>query len=170
MPHTIGRYQAKRIRKAQCPIADKLPHDAWPKPWLEADDRSQCDGYHSTRILAISTLINENIKLATLNLKPVRWKIPLRRNVLVFGWVRGKHACVDLIGVSPLVRLSSRGFTAGRAALKAALCKVKKHEKTCIKNQRMFISFAFDTFGFLAPEAVELLIRVQRVMHKSYDT
>ncbi|GJX03380.1 hypothetical protein Tco_0189296 [Tanacetum coccineum] len=50
-------------------------------------------------------------------------------DVLVFGWVGGKHACVDLTGVSPLVGLSSRGFTAGQAALKAASCKVTKHEK-----------------------------------------
>ncbi|GKD76758.1 hypothetical protein Tco_1339379 [Tanacetum coccineum] len=34
-------------------------------------------------------------------------------DVLVFGWVGGKHACVDLTRVSPLVGLSSRGFTAG---------------------------------------------------------
>ncbi|GJR80634.1 hypothetical protein Tco_0151419 [Tanacetum coccineum] len=43
-------------------------------------------------------------------------------DVLAFGWVRGKHACVDLTRVSPLVGLSSRGFTAGQAALKAASC------------------------------------------------
>ncbi|GKE10904.1 hypothetical protein Tco_1414455, partial [Tanacetum coccineum] len=53
-------------------------------------------------------------------------------NVLVFGWVGGKHACVDLTGVSPLVGLSSRGFTVGQAALKAASCKVTKHKKACI--------------------------------------
>ncbi|GKD54292.1 hypothetical protein Tco_1287679, partial [Tanacetum coccineum] len=35
-------------------------------------------------------------------------------DVLVFGWVRGKHACVDLTRVFPLVGLSSRGFTAGQ--------------------------------------------------------
>ncbi|GKD86731.1 hypothetical protein Tco_1357885 [Tanacetum coccineum] len=35
-------------------------------------------------------------------------------DVLVFGWVGGKHACVDLTGVSPLVGLSSRGFTVGQ--------------------------------------------------------
>ncbi|GJR10423.1 RNA-directed DNA polymerase, eukaryota, reverse transcriptase zinc-binding domain protein [Tanacetum coccineum] len=58
--------------------------------------------------------------------------------------------------VSPLVGLSSRGFTAGQAALKAASCKVTKHEKTCIENQHVFIPFAFDTFGFLAPEALML--------------
>nr|GFB89032.1 putative reverse transcriptase domain-containing protein [Tanacetum cinerariifolium] len=54
-------------------------------------------------------------------------------DVLVFGWVGGKHACVDLTGVSPLIGLSSRGFTAGQAALKAASSKVTKHEKSCIK-------------------------------------
>nr|GEZ20429.1 putative reverse transcriptase domain-containing protein [Tanacetum cinerariifolium] len=43
------------------------------------------------------------------------------------------------------------------AALKAASCKVTKHEKACIENQHVFIPFAFDTFGFLASEAVELL-------------
>nr|GEX31761.1 putative reverse transcriptase domain-containing protein [Tanacetum cinerariifolium]GEX98803.1 putative reverse transcriptase domain-containing protein [Tanacetum cinerariifolium] len=91
-------------------------------------------------------------------------------DVLVFGWVGGKHACVNLTGVSPLVWLSSRDFKAGHAALKAASGKVTKHEKACIKNQHVFIPFAFDTFGFLAPEAVELLIRVQRVMHSNVMT
>ncbi|GJU89220.1 putative reverse transcriptase domain-containing protein [Tanacetum coccineum] len=91
-------------------------------------------------------------------------------DVLVFGWVRGKHACVDLTGVSPLMGLSSRGFTVGQAALKAASCKVTKHEKACIENQHVFIPFAFDTFGFLAPEAVELLTRVQRVMNSNVMT
>ncbi|GKE87673.1 hypothetical protein Tco_1565148 [Tanacetum coccineum] len=91
-------------------------------------------------------------------------------DVLVFGYVGGKHACVDLTEVSPLVGLSTRGFTAGQAALKATSCKVTKHEKTCIENQHVFISFPFDTFGFLAPEAVELLSRVQRVMHNNVMT
>ncbi|GJR02211.1 protein PIN-LIKES 3 [Tanacetum coccineum] len=68
--------------------------------------------------------------------------------------VGGKHACVNLTGVSPLVGLSSQGFTAGHAALKAASCKVTKHEKTCIEIQHVFIPFAFDTFGFFAPEAM----------------
>ncbi|GJU04921.1 hypothetical protein Tco_1121351 [Tanacetum coccineum] len=89
---------------------------------------------------------------------------------VVFGWVGGKHACVDLTGVSPLVGLSSQGFTVGQAALKAASCKVAKHEKACIENQHVFIPFAFDTFGFLAPEAVELLTRVQRVMNSNVMT
>jgi hypothetical protein len=48
--------------------------------------------------------------------------------------------------------------------------KIAKHEKACSDNQHAFIPFAFDTFGFLAPEAVELLKRVQRVMHSNVMT
>jgi hypothetical protein len=42
-----------------------------------------------------------------------------------------------------------------------------KHEKACSDNQHIFIPFAFDTFGFLAPDAVNLLKRVQKVMHSN---
>ncbi|GJW61100.1 putative reverse transcriptase domain-containing protein [Tanacetum coccineum] len=87
-------------------------------------------------------------------------------DVLVFGWVGGKHARVDLTGVSPLVGLSSRGLTVGQAALKAASCKVTKQEKACTENQHVFIPFVF----FLALEAVELLNRVQRVMNRNVMT
>ena len=88
-------------------------------------------------------------------------------DVMVYGWVGGKHACVDLTGVSPLVRLGVRPFTVGQAALKVSSNKVTKHEKACYDNQHAFILFAFDTFGFLAPEAVGLLHKVQKVMHSN---
>jgi hypothetical protein len=42
---------------------------------------------------------------------------------------------------------------------------VNKHEKTDYDNQHAFISFAFNTFDFLAQEAVNILKIVQRVMH-----
>ena len=88
-------------------------------------------------------------------------------DVMVYGWVGGKHACVDLIGVAPLVRLGVRPFAVGHAALKAASSKVAKHEKTCSDNQHAFIPFDFDNFGFLASEAVDLLHTVQKVMHNN---
>ncbi|GJS94929.1 hypothetical protein Tco_0801897 [Tanacetum coccineum] len=87
-------------------------------------------------------------------------------NILVFGWAGGKHACVDLTGVSPFVGLRDNGFVAGQAALKTELSKVVKHEKACLENQHVFIPFAFDTFGFLAPEAEEFFTRVQRVVQR----
>ncbi|GKA14646.1 hypothetical protein Tco_0694292 [Tanacetum coccineum] len=62
------------------------------------------------------------------------------------------------------------GFVAGQAALKAESSKVAKHEKACLENQHVFIPFAFDTFGFLAPEADEFLNRVQRVVQSDFST
>ncbi|KAL6550175.1 hypothetical protein OROMI_020663 [Orobanche minor] len=88
-------------------------------------------------------------------------------DVLVYGWEGGKHACVDLTGVSPLVGLRDGGFSVGQTDLKATSSKVVKHEKACFDNQHAFIPFAFDTFGFLSPEAVDLLQRVQRLMHSN---
>ncbi|KAL8253805.1 hypothetical protein R6Q59_032026 [Mikania micrantha] len=73
-------------------------------------------------------------------------------------------------GVSPLFGLRDTGFVAGQAALKAESCKVARHEKACLESQHEFTPFAFDTFGFLAPEAVNFLNRVQRVMHSNIMT
>lgn len=86
-------------------------------------------------------------------------------DILVFGWVGEKHTWVDLTGVSFLVGLRSRGFTTGHAALKVTACKVAKHTNACIQNQHVLIPFVFDIFGFLAPEAMKLLNRVQQVVH-----
>ncbi|PNX65614.1 auxilin-like protein [Trifolium pratense] len=66
-------------------------------------------------------------------LKIYLWLFPLmgrltlpQADIMVYGWVGGKHDCVDLIGVSPLVVLGFADFTMGRAALKAASSKMAK--------------------------------------------
>jgi hypothetical protein len=59
------------------------------------------------------------------------------------------------------------GFTVGHAALKAASSKVVKDERAYSDNQHAFIPFAFDTFGFLAAEAVDNLKRVQKIMYNN---
>jgi hypothetical protein len=74
---------------------------------------------------------------------------------------------VDLSRVSPSVELTTDAFTVGQAALKAVLSKIVKYERACSKNQHMFIPFAFNTFDFLALEAVNILKRVQRFMHSN---
>jgi len=58
----------------------------------------------------------------------------------------------------------------GQTALKVVSSKIVKHEKPCSDNKHAFIPFAFDTFGFLAPEVVDLLHRVQRVVHSNVMT
>jgi hypothetical protein len=43
---------------------------------------------------------------------------------------------------------------------------VAKHDKMYFDNQHVFILFAFDTFGFLAPDVVDILqnsLNTQRV-------
>jgi hypothetical protein len=54
-----------------------------------------------------------------------------------------------------------------QTALKAAPNKMVKHEKAYSDNQHIFISFAFDTFVFLAPETVNLLKKIQKVIHSN---
>jgi hypothetical protein len=67
--------------------------------------------------------------------------------VIVYGCLVGKHVCVNLIEISPLVELGSGNFTVGQASLKVASNKVAKHEKICFDNQHVFIPFAFDTLA-----------------------
>jgi hypothetical protein len=81
--------------------------------------------------------------------------------------VGGKHVCVDLTGVFPLVGLVVGHFIVGRTTFKVASSKMAKHEKMCSDNQHIFILFAFDTFGFFAPDAVNLLKRFQKVMNSN---
>ncbi|KAJ0559146.1 putative exostosin [Helianthus annuus] len=91
-------------------------------------------------------------------------------DVLVFCWEGGKHACVDLTSVSPLVGFRKNGFVAGQAVLKAESKKVEKYAKACEDNQHAFLPLVFDTFGPLAPEAVWFLARVQRVVNSNFST
>jgi hypothetical protein len=72
-----------------------------------------------------------------------------------------------LTGLSPPVELEVGDFTVGRTTLKVASSKMVKYEKACSDNQHVFIPFVVNTFGFLAPESVDLLKRVQRVMHSN---
>ncbi|KAK2415953.1 hypothetical protein QL285_038390 [Trifolium repens] len=60
-------------------------------------------------------------------------------DIMVYGWVGGKHVCVDLTGVSPLVGFGARDFIVGRAALKVASNNIAKYEKACSDYQHVFI-------------------------------
>ncbi|KAJ0552955.1 putative exostosin [Helianthus annuus] len=83
-----------------------------------------------------------------------------RRKTRACGTNRGFPSCW----------LGGSVFMVDQAALKAASDKVTKHEKSYLNNEHMFILFVFDTFGFLVPKVVDLLSRVQRVMHSNIMT
>ncbi|MFS7951134.1 putative exostosin [Helianthus anomalus] len=81
---------------------------------------------------------------------PMEGRSTLRpADLLVFGWAGGN--------------MLENGFVPGLTTRKAESKKVDKHAKACAENQHVFIPFAFDTFGSLAPEAINFLTRVQRV-------
>lgn len=51
--------------------------------------------------------------------------------------------------------------------MKVSSSKVVKHEKACFDNQNAFVPFSLDTFDFLAPEALDLIQQVQRLMNNN---
>lgn len=77
--------------------------------------------------------------------------------VLVYELVGKKHICVGLTRDSPLLWLRTKSFIMSQSTLKVVSSKVVKHEEACSDNQLAFIPFVFDTFGFPAPEVVDLL-------------
>lgn len=54
---------------------------------------------------------------------------------------------------------SKTPFTVEGIFFKFGSSKVVKHEKSCCDNQHAYMSFVFDTFAFLSPDALDLLHR-----------
>nr|GEV78880.1 hypothetical protein [Tanacetum cinerariifolium] len=134
-----------------------------------SQDRWVCDlsGDEEFRVKEIRNYIDD--MFLPMHPEPTRWLI--RRGVTLesTNCPLCRSCEEDILHV--LFRCDvARTVLPGQAALKAASGKVTKQEKACIENQHVFILFAFDTFGFLAPEAMELLSRVQRVMHNNVMT
>jgi hypothetical protein len=72
-----------------------------------------------------------------------------------------------LTGEFPPVGLTTEDFTVGHAIIKLLQAKWQ-NIRVCFDNQHMFIiSFVFDTFGFLSSENMNILKRVQRIMHSN---
>lgn len=86
-------------------------------------------------------------------------------DVLVYGWIGEKHVCKHLTRLSPVVRLKTGVLLRDKQRLKLVQIKwsnMRKHiSKSC------FIPFTFDTFDFLALEAIDLLQRVQKFMNNN---
>ncbi|KAL5723796.1 hypothetical protein ACHQM5_007146 [Ranunculus cassubicifolius] len=86
-------------------------------------------------------------------------------DILVYGWVNGRHTCVDLTGNSPLVGFNGGPFDKERGLRLASKKKFEKHELACSKAGYEFIPFCFTTFGGMGEEAKEFMKRVEKVTH-----
>jgi hypothetical protein len=84
-------------------------------------------------------------------------------------WDRGRDFYYDVVGTSPLA-LSLRGdFTPGGAVARAAANKLQYYRVHLSRQppRVVFRPFAFDTFGGLHGDAVELLQRLQGVVSQA---
>jgi len=61
--------------------------------------------------------------------------------------------------------ISGQGYYGRIDNLKSCVKQSDQTLETCHDNQHAFISFVFYTFGFLTLDVVDLLHRVQRIMH-----
>lgn len=67
----------------------------------------------------------------------------------MYRWIGGKNPCVNLIGVSPFIKLKTVDFTVGQITLKTSSIKMVKHKKIYFDSQYVFMPFAFNNFYFL---------------------
>jgi hypothetical protein len=65
---------------------------------------------------------------------------------LVYEVVQEKHVCVNLIRVSPLMKLITVDFTMGQAIHKASSNKVDKYNKMLLKE---YLRALFSIFQFV---------------------
>ncbi|CAO2841665.1 unnamed protein product [Amaranthus hypochondriacus] len=88
------------------------------------------------------------------------WDHAVPADILLFNWLHGKNACVDVTGGSPFVGTGVSAWAPGVSLANAAERKKKKYAATCEENGYKFIPFAFSTFGELGEDALELLARI----------
>ena len=81
-------------------------------------------------------------------------------DILLFNWLQGKDACVDVTRDTPFAGTGVTSWAPGVSLANAAERKRKKYVAKCEENGYKFISFAFSTFGELGKDALELLARI----------
>ena len=81
-------------------------------------------------------------------------------DLLLFNWLHGKDACVDVTGGSPFAGTRVPSWVPGASLANAAERKRKKSSAKCEENDYKFIPFAFSTFGELGENALVMLSRI----------
>ncbi|PWA81441.1 hypothetical protein CTI12_AA187660 [Artemisia annua] len=82
-------------------------------------------------------------------------------DLLLFNWLEGKYACLDVTGISPFAGTGASSWALGNAIEK----KKKKYASKCEDNGYKFIPFAFSTFGEFDTEALDTLSRIKSIVN-----
>ncbi|GKD77444.1 hypothetical protein Tco_1340065, partial [Tanacetum coccineum] len=68
-------------------------------------------------------------------------------DLLLFNWLKGKDACLDVTCISPFAGMGASSWAPGVALHNAVEKKKRKYASICEKNGYKFIPFAFSMFG-----------------------
>ncbi|GKB22618.1 hypothetical protein Tco_0862019 [Tanacetum coccineum] len=82
-------------------------------------------------------------------------------DLLLFNWLQGKDACLDVTGISPFAGMGAKSWAPAVALLNAVEKKKKKYASICEDNGYKFIPFAFSTFGEFDKDALDTLLRIK---------
>ena len=81
-------------------------------------------------------------------------------DLLLFDWLHGKDACVNVTGGSPFAGMRVSSCAPGASLANDTERKRKKYTAKCEENGYKFIPFDFSTFGELGEDALNLLARI----------
>ncbi|GJR29739.1 putative RNA-directed DNA polymerase, eukaryota, reverse transcriptase zinc-binding domain protein [Tanacetum coccineum] len=84
-------------------------------------------------------------------------------DLLLFNWLQGKDACLDVTGISPFAGMGANSWAPTVALLNAVEKKKKKYASICEDNGYKFIPFAFSTFGEFDKDALDTLLRIKSI-------
>nr|GEZ34997.1 hypothetical protein [Tanacetum cinerariifolium] len=84
-------------------------------------------------------------------------------DLLLFIWLQGKDACMDVTGISPFAGMGANSWAPVVALHNAVENKKRKYVSICEDNRYKFIPFAFSTFGEFDMEALDTLSRIKAI-------
>ncbi|GKA23254.1 hypothetical protein Tco_0709216 [Tanacetum coccineum] len=84
-------------------------------------------------------------------------------DLLLYNWLQGKDACLDVTCISPFAGMGATSWAPGVALHNAVEKKKKKYGSVCEENGYKFIPFAFSTFGEFDTDALDTLSRIKSI-------
>ncbi|GJZ78237.1 hypothetical protein Tco_0642909 [Tanacetum coccineum] len=84
-------------------------------------------------------------------------------DLLLFNWLQGKDACLDVTCISPFAGMGATACVPGAALHNAVEKKKKKYGYVCEENRYKFIPFAFSMFGEFDTDALDTLSRIKSI-------
>ena len=84
-------------------------------------------------------------------------------DLLLFNWLQGKDACIDVTGGLSFAGIGVSSWAPSVFLANVVEKKRKKYTAKCKENGYKFIPFAFSTFGELGEDALDLLSRIASV-------